>query len=180
MQDQNSMGAEPDLTSIPAETMKLLTGAAVDTPFSCGTSTQEDDTPFESLFAQPAANTAFAHIDATLMNAPQQQSETSTSLPKAKPRKSKVVKAPVESNPFADPPAAAASAAVISEDAAVNLVTPNKHTWGGAPSERSSADGPYTGTTPVRAVPSRLSHGEAWADADTDTADRDPYQAGTE
>ena len=114
------------------------------------------------------------------MNAPQQESETSTSLPKAKPRKSKVVKAPMQSNPFADPPAAAASAAVISEDAAVNLVTPDKHTWGGAPSVRPSADGPYTGTTPDRAVPPRLSHGEAWADADTDTAAQDPYLTGTE
>ena len=56
--DQNSRGAEPDLTSIPAETMKLLTGAAVNTPFSCGTSTPEGDTPLESLFAQPAANTS--------------------------------------------------------------------------------------------------------------------------
>ena len=161
-----------DITLIPSETMNLLSGAAVNTPFEVRVhDTGAISTPSE-IFSQPFSQSAFSHLDESLL------STRSDSLPLAKPRKAKSSKlpvAPLATNPFSNASSGGSSERANSTGAMERISTPTKNTWGGAPVDKPAASaGPYAGTTPPgRAVPARA----PWADEEmADQAAIDPYQ----
>ena len=176
--DAEASSVTLDISQLPSETVELISGAVVDTPFAPQEpSTQSKQS--EALFVQPVEQGAFAHIDASIRVASAAALE-GADLPKAKPRKAKVPLAPKANNPFAGTSADRASSTGPMD----RVATPPKQqrSWGGAPAEKVTLGGPYAGTTPPgRAVPPRSAHGQLWADADEggDAVVHDPYQDST-